>query len=192
MISQENLTQYLANTTFKKIILPSSDKFTQKDYYAIKKQEMDIAIQQLSNIDKLTSLGSIVHNFQDDLVHKYKELMKTDTRDDTIKEGTVDLAKAKRVDYDTYLSYNENEMIPAPSIINGILVETGDGADTIRLYGNKNPESFYKSLLVLTAPDFMIKSKYEFYIKLFSIIYLQILLQRIQILINFQVCIYRL
>jgi hypothetical protein len=161
MISQENLTQYLANTTFKKIILPSSDKFTQKDYYAIKKQEMDIAIQQLSNIDKLTSLGSIVHNFQDDLVHKYKELMKTDTRDDTIKEGTVDLAKAKRVDYDTYLSYNENEMIPAPSIINGILVETGDGADTIRLYGNKNPESFYKSLLVLTAPDFMIKSKYE-------------------------------
>jgi hypothetical protein len=161
MISQENLTQYLSNTTFKKIILPCSDKFTQKDYYSIKKMEMDIAIQQMGNIDKLTSLGTVINNFQEDLVHKYKDLMKTDAKDDTIKEGTVDLAKAKRIDYDTYLSYNENEMIPAPSIISSILVESSDNDTSIRLYGNKNPESFYKSLLVLSAPDFMIKSKYE-------------------------------
>ena len=171
MISQENLTQYLSNTNFKKIILPSSDKFTQKDYYAVKMQEMDVAISQLTHLDKLTNIGSVITNFQEDLTHKYKELMKTDTRGNmsasqqgVIREGTSDLTKAKRVDYDSYLSYNENEMIPAPSLITNILMSNNQrGSDTpkIMLYGNKNPESYFKSMLVLGAPDFMIKSKYE-------------------------------
>lgn len=171
MISQENLTQYLSNTNFKKIILPSSDKFTQKDYYSVKKQEMDVAIEQLNHLDKLTNIGSVITNFHEDLTHKYKELMKTDTRSNVsisqqrvIREGTSDLTKAKRVDYESYLSYNENEMIPAPSLITNILMKDNQrGSDTpkLMLYGNKNPESYFKSMLVLGAPDFMIKSKYE-------------------------------
>jgi hypothetical protein len=168
MISQENLTQYLSNSNFKRIILPSSDKFTQKDYYAVKKQEMDIAIEQLTHLDKLTNVGSVINNFQEDLTHKYKDLMKADTKamasSSTLREGTSDLTKAKRVDYETYLSYNENEMIPAPSLITNILARNGSSISSgpkIMLYGNKNPESYFKSLLVLGAPDFMIKSKYE-------------------------------
>ncbi len=162
MISQENLTQYLSNTNFKKIILPHSDKFTQKDYYAVKKQEMDTAIEQITHLDKLTNIGGVITNFQADLTNKYKELMKTDAQQGVLCEGTSDLTKAKRVDYETYLSYNENEMIPAPSLITNILKKndlfTGG---KIMLYGNKNPESYFKSMLVLGAPDFMIKSKYE-------------------------------
>jgi hypothetical protein len=165
MISQDNLTQYMANTNFKKIILPSSDMFTQKDYYSVKKQEMDTAIEQLLHLDNLTNIGSVITNFQDDLNHKYKELMKADTRlnTSTIKEGTQDFTKAKRIDYETFLSYNENEMIPAPSIITNILMqhEQKSIGSKIMLYGNKNPESYFKSMLVLGAPDFMIKSKYE-------------------------------
>ena len=166
MISQDNLAQYLTNTNFRKIVLPSSDKFTQKDYYSVKKQEMDIAIEQLTHLDKLTNIGSVINNFQEDLTHKYKDLMKSDNRVDisTFREGTSDLTKAKRVDYETYLSYNENEMIPAPSFITNILAKNGSGVGSgpkIMLYGNKNPESYFKSMLVLGAPDFMIKSKYE-------------------------------
>lgn len=164
MISQDNLTQYLTNTNFKKIILPSSNKFTQKDYYAVKKEEMDTAIKHLTQLDKLTNIGSVINHFQEDLTQKYKDLMKTNTRVDisTYKEGTTDLTKAKRIDYDTYLSYNENEMIPAPSLIVNILARNGTGnGPKIMLYGNKNPESYFKSMLVLGEPDFMIKSKYE-------------------------------
>lgn len=165
MISQDNLTQYLTNTNFKKIVLPSSDKFTQKDYYTIKKQEMDNAIAQLTQLDKVTNIGSVINHFQDDLTQKYKDLMKVDSRAShaIIREGTQNFTKAKRIDYDLFLSYNENEMIPAPSIITNILmhnVNTGV-VPKIMLYGNKNPESYFKSLLVLCAPDFMIKSKFE-------------------------------
>jgi hypothetical protein len=169
MISQDNLTQYLTNTNFRKIVLPSSNKFTQNDYYTVKKQEMDTAIEQLTHLDKLTNIGAVINNFQEDLTHKYKDLMKADNRvnTSTYREGTTDLTKAKRIDYDTYLSYNENEMIPAPSFITNILARNGivGGNDSSRpkimLYGNKNPESYFKSILVLGAPDFMIKSKYE-------------------------------
>lgn len=169
MISQDNLTQYLTNTNFKKIVLPSSDKFTQKDYYSVKKQEMDMAIAQLTHLDKLTNIGGVITHFQDDLTQKYKDLMKEDSRasHNIIKEGTQDFTKAKRIDYDLFLSYNENEMIPAPSIITNILMHNGNTGSTpkvmpkVMLYGNKNPESYFKSLLVLGAPDFMIKSKFE-------------------------------
>lgn len=161
MISQEHLTQYLTNTNFKKIVLPYSDKVTQQDYYSIKKREMDMTINQLKNIDQLTNIGPVINNFQDDLNHKYRTLMKSSANDtSTVKEGTTDLTKAKRVDYETYLSYNENEMIPVPTFISNIL--TGPkSTGNILLYGNKNPESYFKSLLVLGSPDFMIKSKYE-------------------------------
>lgn len=165
MISQDNLTQYLMNTNFKKIVLPSSDKFTQKDYYTIKKQEMDNAITQLTQLDKLTNIGGVINHFQDDLTQKYKDLMKVDSRAShaIIREGTQNFTKAKRIDYDLFISYNENEMIPAPSIITNILMHNCNigAAPKIMLYGNKNPESYFKSLLVLSAPDFMIKSKFE-------------------------------
>jgi hypothetical protein len=39
--------------------------------------------------------------------------------------------------------------------------QRGSNTPKIMLYGNKNPESYFKSMLVLGAPDFMIKSKYE-------------------------------
>ena len=163
MISQANLLEMLAKTNYKRHQLPYSAKYTQHTYFDSKKQEMDEMIKQLDTLNKATTTGDMVIAFSADLETKYKAMVmvaETAPAGNINREGTADLTKAKRIDYDSYLTYNENEVITAPSIITGFLTPAASGFN-ILLYGNKNPESFYKALLVLSTPEFMIKNKYE-------------------------------
>lgn len=165
MISQQRLIDCLsgASITGRKLRLPHSAKFTQLDYYETKKLEMDKAINQVDSLNKATNIGTVAANFSEDLSSKYKELMisaESNTSGGINREGTDDLAKAKRIDYNSFLSYNENEVISAPSTITHFL-QSGAKSFKVLLYGNKNPESFFKALLILKMPEFMIKNKYE-------------------------------
>ena len=165
MISQHRLIEHLSSCGFipKKLHLPTSRQYTQRNYYEVKKLELDTVISQVNALNKVTNAGPIVDAFGPDLDAKYKELMSTadtNTTGGIHKEGTKDLVKAKRIDYESYLSYNENEIISAPSQVTNFLKEGAQGFNVL-LYGNKNPESFYKALLILKMPEFMIKNKYE-------------------------------
>ena len=158
MISQSDMITSLTKTNFKRIVLPVSEIFTQSNYHMQKKHTMDIMIKQLTELDKVTNVSAIATVFSKDLEHKYKELMSNSSAEQNVnREGTVDYAKAKRVDYETYLSYTENEMMSVPSIVKDII----KCEFKMLLYGNKNPESYFKSLLVLLSSDFMIKNKHE-------------------------------
>jgi len=62
---------------------------------------------------------------------------------------------------DALIIYVENETAPLPEVIINLLYEVGNYQDEWYIYGVKNPESFYKSFLLLTQIDFIIKNKTE-------------------------------
>lgn len=65
---------------------------------------------------------------------------------------------------ESLIVYVENETAPLPEIIIELLRGGGKGnypAEEWYIYGVKNPESFYKSFLLLTRLDFIIKNKTE-------------------------------
>jgi hypothetical protein len=83
------------------------------------------------------------------------------------------------------ITYNENEVAALPEIIIDMLNKLDYTINEWYIYGIKNPESFYKSFLLLTKMDFIIKNKndkkndvitfkremalhYEHYYKLFN------------------------
>jgi len=57
------------------------------------------------------------------------------------------------------ITYNENEVAALPEIIIDMLNKLNYTINEWYIYGIKNPESFYKSFLLLTKMDFIIKNK---------------------------------
>lgn len=62
---------------------------------------------------------------------------------------------------ETLIIYIENETAPLPEVIINLLSAIGNSQDEWYIYGVKNPESFYKSFMLLTQLDFIIKNKTE-------------------------------
>ena len=62
---------------------------------------------------------------------------------------------------ESLIIYNENETAPLPEIILDMLGSINANKDNWYIYGIKNPESFYKSFMLLTHMDFIIKNKTE-------------------------------
>jgi len=68
------------------------------------------------------------------------------------------------IPHDALIVYVENETAPLPEIIIELLKGCGTREYPLEewyIYGIKNPESFYKSFLLLTRIDFIIKNKTE-------------------------------
>ena len=91
------------------------------------------------------------------------------TKTGIFPNGTmVTINNSNQIDYETYLNYAENEKIRLPELLNNIFSSTSNSEfntlskdyhnDNIFLYGNKNPESFFKSILILTKPEFITKT----------------------------------
>jgi hypothetical protein len=158
MISSAKLIEQLGNTSFKKLPLPFSQRFTQHDCFEAKKREMDTHIKNMDSVNK-SSLGQIVNT--DTGMHAlntmYKDMLVTNAGDILPSEKVI----TATIDFDTYLNYTENELLPLPEVLRRIVKrDTTKDLEKARIYGFKNPESFYKSIILVQTPDFMTQNKY--------------------------------
>lgn len=167
MIDTEDIIRTLGNCKFKKIQLPTSAKFTQFDCYEAKRREMELLVSGLESLNAMTDIGTALESdtILADLAQQYGECALKQSEAGTMV-GAEKISTAT-IDWDTYLNYQENELIPAPPIIKevtaGVLA-----TDRVFIYGLKNPESFYKAVLVASRADFISKTKQNRVSELFT------------------------
>ena len=158
MITTEDVISTLSNSKFKKIQLPTSAKFSQFDCYEAKRREMEFLVAGIKSLNEMTDIGEALNSesILEELANQYgAHTLKV--ADPSAVLGSEKLATAT-IDYDTFISYQENELISAPpaimDLMNGVAA-----TQRVFLYGLKNPESFYKAVLVASRPDFITKTK---------------------------------
>lgn len=160
MISAEHLVQQLTSTNFKKIALPRSERFTQCDCYEAKKREMDLAIMNVEAINRSTDLPNLTTAapVASAMEKAYANMMLTNV------DGMLAVEKLSTatIDYDTYMNFSENELITCPEVVQRILkADSQKTLDRVKIYGFKNPESFYKSLILVRSPEFATQTKFN-------------------------------
>jgi hypothetical protein len=89
-----------------------------------------------------------------------KELEKLNDNLDLDKVSSTTIV-SKDIPSESLIIYNENETAPLPEILLPLLETIGANKEEWYIYGVKNPESFYKSFMLLTRVDFIIKNKNE-------------------------------
>jgi len=158
MITSENVITTLSNSKFKKIQLPTSSKYSQFDCYEAKRREMEVLVTGLKSLTEMTDIGEALNtdSILDELANQYgAHTLKV--ADPGAVLGSEKLSTAT-IDYETFISYQENELISAPPAFMD-LVSGVAPTQRVFLYGLKNPESFYKAVLVASRPDFITKTK---------------------------------
>ena len=122
MISSAKLVQHLNNTSFKKIPLPNSNKYTQFSSYEKKKREMDEIIKNMELINNMTNVSNVINTNVEELTQSFDDLMKNNEKIDTSKNERRHINdNNKNIDYDSYINYTESEMIKLPVILINIL-----------------------------------------------------------------------
>ena len=148
MISIDKLVQQLQQCKDTSITLPSSNesKFVQNTAFDIRKCELELLN---NNFELLTEA-----NYTMD-----KELENNKLQTGIIKnnkEFSQEVIPSKSL-----IIYTENETANVPEILTNLLPQTVFNNNEWYIYGIKNPESFYKSFLLLSKVDFIIKNKNE-------------------------------
>jgi len=160
MISIEKLIQQLQQCKDNKITLSQqNNKFIQKTAIDIRKDELNFLNTNFQHLNEA--------NYTMD--SEYEKLNK---ENETIKQS-INNIKTKTQDSNNLIPnksliiYNENETATLPEIVctlfNTLTNDININIDTnsLYIYGIKNPESFYKSFLLLTKVDFIIKNNTE-------------------------------
>ena len=124
MITAEDVISTLCNSKFKKIQLPASSKFSQFDCYEAKRREMELLVAGIKSLNEMTDIGEALNSdsILDELANQYgAHTLKVADPGSVL--GSEKLATAT-IDYDTFISYKENELVSAPpaimELMNGI------------------------------------------------------------------------
>lgn len=168
MISRQNLiTQLETNNNFKSIPLPHG-KFTQpttKDILQMDKARLHNIRDELTNKTSLPDIiGQITpETLQDWLKPKYTK----NANNDVMQSGTISAADMlqqsanNQITYGAYMSFKENEKITLPQMILPLFSLDKQQQQSGMLYGMRNPDSFYKCILLLSNASYIINTKYK-------------------------------
>ena len=156
MISREKLIKSLGNSKFKSIQLPNNGNYVQKSYLDNKKLEFDSILKKLNLLKENSNLLNVIPQIKNQLESHYHESIIQENKTST---------NNRKINYDNYLNYSENDKVNLPDLLNKIFYDNTLNNnylnDKIFLYGVKNPESFYKSVIILTNIEFIVRNKYE-------------------------------
>jgi len=155
MISLEKLIQNISQCKDSKISLPvyndndnDTNKFVQKTAIEMRKMELEVLDIDLDDINKANY--TMDDELKDMNVKLNEDLEVTKSKNETYQIPSKSL-----------IVYTENETAPLPEIILEVFKQAKLDNSDWYIYGLKNPESFYKSFLLLSKLDFIIKNKTE-------------------------------
>ena len=146
MINIDKLIHVLGNFKSKTCNVPKGNKFTQHTSYQMKVTELENIVNNDSfelneYIDRTMNITS-----QKNSASTRKQYKSQD-------EETISLST------DNSIIFTHGEIINIPHILEPIFQDLNK--DDYYLYGIKNNESFYNSLVLLTQKDYIIKTKSE-------------------------------
>jgi len=159
MISIDKIIQHLQQCKDTSITIPKSNisKYVQKTAIDIRKDELSLLNTNFEKLNEanytMDSEFDKLNKETEDIKHTIEDLHKSNTKE-TIPNKSL-------------IIYNENEIANLPEIIITLINNYNNSEndfldiDKIYLYGIKNPDSFYKSFLLLSKVDFIIKNKID-------------------------------
>jgi hypothetical protein len=180
MISIQQLRDIGNNSKFKKISLPSSDKFTQPTYYQ-RKQKLCEKVKELNttlNGNSITSalnediIKSRIIGTDEDVIKNLEQGFGNYQMQGNANKLAPELLSSANsqstiTDYDNLLNYSENEKVKLFGTLlqlfdkNNIFTDNNFTYDDCYFFGFKNPDSFIKSMLLINNPSFIIKNRYD-------------------------------
>ena len=161
MISIDKLVQQVQQCKDTSITLPkiNDSYFTQKNVYDIRKSELELLNNNFIHLNEA--------NYTMDLeLDKLNTTNTTESISENIKISNSNASINKELIQDSIpnkslIIYVENEIAHIPEILIKMLPNNLFKPQEWYIYGVKNPESFYKSFLLLSKLDFIIKNKTE-------------------------------
>lgn len=153
MISIEKLMQNLMQCRDSNLVLPRLNDIEDNPY--VQKTAIDLRRMELEKVEEVfTQLNESNFTMDKELEALNRNLAGASTSTSTNSTATA-------ISPDALIIYVENETAPLPEVILNLLSTVGNSQAEWYIYGVKNPESFYKSFLLLTQLDFIIKNKTE-------------------------------
>jgi len=139
------------------LVLPKLNDADDNPY--VQKTAIELRRMELEKVEEVfTQLNESNFTMDKELEELNRKLAGTGTSTGT-STGTGTMATT--IPPDALIIYVENETAPLPEVILNLLSTVGNSQNEWYIYGVKNPESFYKSFLLLTQIDFIIKNKTE-------------------------------
>jgi len=155
MISIQKLMQNLMQCRESNLVLPKMNDMEDNPF--VQKTAIDLRRMELEKVDEVfTQLNESNFTMDKELEEINNKLIGVSSSNGNSKNTTV-----ISIAPESLIIYVENETAPLPEIILNLLRAVGNSPDEWYIYGVKNPESFYKSFLLLTQIDFIIKNKTE-------------------------------
>ena len=163
MISIEKLMQNLEQCRDTNITLPNMNDSPESIF--IQKTAIDIRREELESLDTvITELNEANYTMDKEL----DEITTSNSMSISISDGNCDIRCNNKfitpehtVPSKSLIVYTENETAPLPEIILNLFNLTNVDSTNWYIYGVKNPESLYKSFMLLTKMNFIIKNKNE-------------------------------
>ena len=164
MISIDKIVQNLQQCKDTKLSLPQfNNKFIQKTAVEIRKDELSFLNTNFEHLNE----ANYTMDSEYEKLNKANENIKQSINSSKINSQDINAIPNKSL-----IIYNENETSNLPEILctlfntftNNTVATVNDikiDMNLLYIYGIKNPESFYKSFLLLTKVDFIIKNNSE-------------------------------
>lgn len=158
MISIEKLMQNIMQCRDSNLALPKLNDADDNPF--VQKTAIDLRRMELEKAEEVVFTQLNESNFTMD--KELEELnQKLSENNSTGSSRSSNTNTATVIPPESLIIYVENETAPLPEVILNLLRVVGYSPDEWYIYGVKNPESFYKSFLLLTQLDFIIKNKTE-------------------------------
>jgi hypothetical protein len=157
MITIQKLVQNLMQCRDSNLVLPKLNDIEENPF--VQKTAIELRRMELENVEEVfTQLNESNFTMDKELEELNQKLAGSSTSTIT---STSSFTTSTAISPDALIIYVENETTPLPEVILNLLRAAGNSQDEWYIYGVKNPESFYKSFLLLTQLDFIIKNKTE-------------------------------
>ena len=163
MISIEKLMQNLMQCRDSNLVLPKLNDADDNPY--VQKTAIELRRMELEKVEEVfTQLNESNFTMDKELEELNSKLAGKKASASANANSSASASASNitaTIPPDALIIYVENETAPLPEVIINLLYEVGNYQDEWYIYGVKNPESFYKSFLLLTQIDFIIKNKTE-------------------------------
>ena len=163
MINLERLIDVLSNFKERPYKLPQTNRFTQKSAYEMKIDELENMVE--NNCEQLNDyLDKTMNITSESRKARYYNQENTDSKKSENKnpDSNFYIPSNSNSEDSNQIIFNNEEIIDIPDVISCIFNEkNGFDKNKYYIYGIKNNESFFNSIVLLTQKDYIIKSKSE-------------------------------
>ena len=165
MIKLETIVNSLSNSKERPYKLPDGNKFTQRTAYQMRIEELEQIVS--INNNEINEYVNTTMNITGKITNSLQQSIKTEL-DSNINKGSPNNNSSTILNnINNDIIFNEDEILDIPEVIDFLFKNSKHNSKSqldkkeYYLYGIKNKNSFYTSLVLLTQTDYIVKTKSE-------------------------------